>query len=65
MKNNFEDIFENPLRHFDGTTSGSYELTEFDFEQLAKLDDYLMPWGCKSYDEYEGIDEYELLGKED
>lgn len=65
MKNNFDDIFKNPLRHFDGTISTQPVDPEYEMEQLAKIYDAFMPRGCKSYDEYEGIDEYELLGKED
>lgn len=61
MKNTFNN---NPLCHFDGTASIQPVDPEYEMGQLAKIYDAFAPRGCKSYDEYEGFDEYELLGKE-
>ena len=63
--NNMFEEFENPLRFFDGTGSAQPVDPEWEMRELNAIYDSFMPWGCKSYDEYEGIDEYELLGKED
>ena len=56
------------LAAFDGTPADSIAnnefYDEFDDEFDTLHDDHLLPFGCKSYDEFADIDIYELLGKD-
>lgn len=51
----------NPLNNFSGETKA---LVNSDDNMDATIhDDHLLPFGCRSFDEWEGDDDYDLLGR--